>query len=130
MSKATFETLKAYQLSELLADRVWSIVARWPQFEKETMGIQLIRAVDSIGANLAEGVGRYSHMDNRRFARMARGSLFEVRHWLRRAWARKCLNKQEAAELATIIDELSKVLAGYLRALTRSITTASVRGTN
>lgn len=76
-----FEELRVYQLSEKLADAIWEIVTQWDYFAKDTVGKQLARAADSIGANIAEGVGRGSYQDNRRFVKIGRGSLNETRHW-------------------------------------------------
>lgn len=53
-----FEGLRVYELSEKLSDLVWKIARGWDQLAKDTMGKQLIRAADSIGANIAEGTGR------------------------------------------------------------------------
>jgi four helix bundle protein len=83
-----FEELQVYQLAEKLADEIWQIARQWERFAKESVGRQIVRSADSIGANLAEGVGRNSFQDNRRFVRIARGSLYETRHWLRRAYKR------------------------------------------
>lgn len=58
MSKSNFENLEVYQLSEDLADKVWEIVVVWESFPKNTVGHQLVRAADSIGANIAEGAGK------------------------------------------------------------------------
>jgi four helix bundle protein len=58
MAKANFEKLRIYELSEALADEVWEVVRKWERFEKDTLGKQLVRAADSIGANIAEGIGR------------------------------------------------------------------------
>jgi four helix bundle protein len=80
-----FERLRVHQLAEKLADEIWSVVIAWDFFAKDTVGKQLVRAVDSVGANTAEGAGRRSFIENRRFVRTARGSLNETRHWLRRA---------------------------------------------
>lgn len=85
MPTVSFEDLQVYQLAETLADDVWSIVEPWDAFARDTVRKQLVRAADSIGANIAEGTGRGSYQDNRRFIRIARGSLCETRHWLRRA---------------------------------------------
>ena len=70
-----FEELKVFQLAEQLADKVWDIVMSWKYFEKETVGKQLVQWADSIGANISEGAGRGTPKDNRRFIRIARGSL-------------------------------------------------------
>lgn len=51
MSKTNFMNLRVYQLSEILADEIWIIVTNWKYFEKDTVGKQLVRAADSIGAN-------------------------------------------------------------------------------
>lgn len=92
MAKTNFENLVVYQLSEQIADQVWQMVRGWSPLARDTVGKQLIRAADSIGANIAEGDGRGSFQDNRRFVRIARGSLNETKHWLRRAFRRKLLN--------------------------------------
>ena len=117
MGKTSFENLKVYELSEQLSDRIWDIVLRWDRFAMGTIGTQLVKAIDSVGANIAEGVGRFHLADNRRFGLIARGSLYETRHWLRRAFVRNLLDKREADSLACTLDELSKTLAGYLRSL-------------
>lgn len=60
MPRTNFENLRVYQLSEELADRIWDIVVRWDNFAKDTVGKQVVRSADSVGANLAEGEGRGS----------------------------------------------------------------------
>jgi len=61
-----FQDLEVYRLSEELADEVWKMVQNWDSFAQYTIGKQIVRSVDSIGANLAEGVGRGSYQDNKR----------------------------------------------------------------
>jgi four helix bundle protein len=85
MAKRRFEDLRVYQLAEQLADEIWSLVLRWDTLPRRTVGEQIVCAADSIGANIAEGTGRGTYQDNRRFVRIARGSFLETRHWLRRA---------------------------------------------
>ena len=82
MSKTNFQNLRFYRLAEKLADKVWTAVAGWDNLARDTVGKQLIRAADSVGANIAEGEGRGSFQDNRRFIKIARGSLQETQHWL------------------------------------------------
>jgi len=117
MPRSDFEKLRVYQLSEMLADLLWEIVIKWDRLAQETVGRQLINAGDSIGANIAEGSGRGSFADNRRFARIARGSLFEVKHWLRRAYNRKLLTEAEVGRLSELIDELTPKLSAYIKSI-------------
>ncbi|HYX42636.1 MAG TPA: four helix bundle protein, partial [Pyrinomonadaceae bacterium] len=105
MAKTNFESLQVYQLAERLADEIWSIVGGWEQFAKNTVGKQIVRAADSIGANIAEGTGRGSFQDNKRFIKMARGSLNETQHWLRRVYKRSLLSKEQVSKIKPVIDE-------------------------
>ena len=117
MAKTNFESLRVYQLAERLADQIWSIVVKWNVFARDTVGKQLVKAADSIGANIAEGTGRGSFVDNRRFVRIARGSLNETQHWLRRAYKRHLLSDKEIRCLKPIIDELAPKLNAYLNSI-------------
>ena len=119
MGETGFEKLRVYQLSEELTDLIWEIVIKWNYFAKDTIGKQLVNAADSIGANIAEGTGRGSYADNRRFARIARGSLFEVKHWIKRAYARKLLSENELAPLRHLVDELTPKLSAYINSIGR-----------
>ncbi len=117
MEKTNFENLKVYQLAEELADKIWAIVLRWDYFEKDTVGKQMVRSADGVGANLAEGTGRGTIQDNRRFVRMARGSLYETKHWLRRAYRRDLLTKTQVDELKPIVVMLLPKLNAYYRSI-------------
>jgi four helix bundle protein len=119
MDRTGFEKLRVYNLSEELADFVWDVVYRWDYLPQKTVGVQLINSADSIGANIAEGTGRGSFGDNRRFAKIARGSLFEVKHWLRRAYKRKLLTQKETDILQKLIQELTPKLSAYIRSIGR-----------
>ncbi|MDH6084360.1 four helix bundle protein [Umezakia ovalisporum] len=105
-----FQNLQVYQLSEKLANEIWLIVQKWDYFAKETVGKQIVKSTDSIGANIAEGNGRYNIQDNQRFVKIARGSLNETRHWLRLAYQRNLLSQEDVDKIKPIIDELSPKL--------------------
>ncbi len=122
MDRSNFEKLEIYQLAEKLADEIWFIVEKWRYFEKDTVGKQIVRSADSIGANIAEGNGRFNYKDNQRFLRIARGSLNETRHWLRRAYIRNLLTKEQIEKLKPIIEKLTLKLNGYLRYLKNTST--------
>ena len=117
MARTNFEKLRVDQLSEKLADQIWHIVLGWNNFARDTVGKQVVRSADSIGANLSEGAGRGRYLDNKRFVRMARGSLNETQHWLRRAYKRNLLTKSEIEKLKPIISELGPSLNVYLKSI-------------
>ena len=117
MERTGFENLQVYRLSEDLADLIWEVVLRWDPLAQDTVGKQLIKAADSIGANIAEGTGRGSFADNKRFAKIARGSLFEVKHWLRRAYRRKLLSKSKTTSLQKPVKELTPKLSAYINSI-------------
>jgi four helix bundle protein len=104
MGKVNFENLRIYQLSEDLADKNWTIVEKWNYFARDTIGKQINRSVDSIGADIAEGAGRYTFPENKRFAHISGGSLYETKFWLRRAYKRQLLSKEQIEEIKPIID--------------------------
>ena len=70
MERTGFENLRVYQLAEEIGDLIWDIVISWDYFARDTIGKQIVNSADSIGANIAEGTGRGSYADNRRFARI------------------------------------------------------------
>lgn len=119
MPKFALESLKVYTLSEELADLVWDTVTSWDAFARSTIGHQIVRAADSVGANIAEGYGRASPVDHKRFIRIARGSLYETRHFLRRADKRGLITRQQKRPLQVLMKNLLPALNGYLRSLGR-----------
>ena len=119
MAFLRFEDLRVFKAGEAFADEIWDIVNAWETFAKLTVGKQLVRAADSIGANIAEGAGRGSSKDNQRFVRMARGSLNEAKYWLRRASYRNLIEPEQAEKLTKIIEEIGPSLNAYLKSLDR-----------
>jgi four helix bundle protein len=119
MGKTNFENLRVYKLSEELADEIWEIVLGWNAFAKDTVGKQIVRSADSIGANIAEGTGRHNFQDNQRFVKIARGSLNETQHFLRRAFKRKLLSPANVKKLKPLVENLAPQLNSYLKSIGR-----------
>jgi len=113
----SFPQLQVYQLAEKISNEIGFIVKKWDEFTKDTMGKQIVRSADSVGANIAEGHGRYSCQENQRFVKIARGSLNETRHWLRLDGARNLLTQEQSDRLHPLLNELSPKLNGYLNSL-------------
>jgi len=118
-----FHELRVFQQAEQLCDEIWKLVRSWPYFEKDTLGKQLVKAADSIGANIAEGSGRATKKDNQRFVRISRGSLNETQYWLRRAKTRKLISEKDENNLTAIIDVLAPALNAYLNSLKKGPST-------
>jgi four helix bundle protein len=117
MAFLRFEDLRVFKLAEKLCDDIWDIAISWKYFEKNTVGIQLVKAADSIGANIAEGAGRGTPKDNKRFVRISRGSLNETKYWLRRARRRNLISKDQDAYFRKIIGDLGPQLNAYLKSI-------------
>jgi len=122
--KTKFEDLEIYKLSEKLSDEVWDMVIKWEYFPKTTLGIQLVNAADGVGSNIAEGSGKGSYIDFRRYVKISRGSLYETKHWLRRAHARKLMSQQETDKIKPLIDELLPRLNAFINYLSKKINDA------
>lgn len=92
----SLEDLRVLGMAEGIADSIWGQVVRWDEFARDTVGKQVVRAADSIGANTAEGFGRFNFGEKLQFLYYARGSLFETKYWLNRMLARNLMPASEA----------------------------------
>lgn len=104
------EDLEILKTAERLSDSLWHRVSKWDSFAKGVVGQQLIRSVDSIGANIAEAFGRFHFGDKTRFFYYSRGSIFETKFWLNRALSRELLSKEEAQSYLSDLTVLAKRL--------------------
>jgi len=108
------DELTVFKLADELSDYTWKIVSKWDWFSKKTIGDQIVRASDSVGANIAEGYGRYFFGEYIVFLYYARGSLYEVRYWMEKARKRNLINKEEYEWIKDRTDklpiELNKVI--------------------
>jgi len=119
-SKSRLEDLEVYKISFEISDKVWNLLIHWDNFSRNNIGGQLLRAIDSVGANIAEGYGRGSKIDNARFVKIARGSLFETKHWLTISNRRKLLSDSEIKEILDDIESLLPRLSAYINYLSNS----------
>jgi len=115
--KTKFEDLEIFQLAEKLADEIWNMAIKWDLFAKKTVGIQIVDSADGVGSSIAEGSGKGSYRDFRRYVKISRGSLYETKYWLRRTVARKLILQKEIEKIKPIIDELLPKLNGFIKYL-------------
>jgi four helix bundle protein len=113
----SFEDLRVLEEVEAIADTIWQRVADWEPFARRVVGEQLARAIDSIGANIAEAFGRFHYGEKLQFLYYARGSLFETKYWLNRALARKLIESNEAQDFASRLTHLARQLNAFANSL-------------
>jgi four helix bundle protein len=107
--------LDVYNLAEKLSDEIWYDFDCWKIKVKNTIGYQIIRSSDSIAANLAEGYGRYTAADRKKFYLYARGSFEETKAWLRKLIRRDIISEEKAKLYKGIIDELGPKLNAFIK---------------
>ena len=115
------EETEVFRRYVTIADWAWRTVQRWPPFAKDTLGKQLVRAIDGVGATLVEGDGRHGDKEALYFFRVARGSARETRYWLLRATERGLIPADEGeariAELTSATQLLNRLIAYRRRSL-------------
>lgn len=115
------ETLQIWQRSLEFARLVCKeIIPQLPTQEKWALADQLRRSVQSIPANIAEGYGRYYFQESVRFCYIACGSLEETFSHLTLAHRLQYIPETAYKKLSEEIQELRRMLNGYLAFLKAS----------
>jgi four helix bundle protein len=114
---ATFEDLQVLKAAEAIADSIWKKVIEWDDFAKDVLGKQVTRSADSIGANIAESVGRYNFGEKLQFLYYSRGSLFETKYWLNRIKERGLMSLGEIQEYVDGLTSLARQLNSFTSGL-------------
>ena len=109
------EDLEVYQLSEVFADEIWFTVIAWEYFVKGTLGKQSARPADSIGANIAEGFGRYHYKENKNFCYFSRGSVIEAKSWLKKARTRSLISEEQFLNFINQLETIHLKLNIYIK---------------
>ena len=122
------DDLEVYKLAMGFGDHIWKLVKSWSVFEQRTIGIQLVRAADSVAANIAESHGRYHYGERRQFSYYARGSLTESESWLAKCEARRLIPEHEVKELIQDAGQLGRMPNGYIRSIGNVIHPCSIQG--
>ena len=115
MKVKNYEELVVWQKAMELTKRVYALQKNLPKEEVYSLGDQIRRAAVSIPSNIAEGFGRESDKDFKRFLSIARGSLFETKTQLQLADCLGYISFDE--ELLCLFDEVGKLINGLSRSL-------------
>ena len=114
MALKTINDLEIYREAMDIGEAVWSLVLKWENFSKNSLGNQLVRSADSISANIAEGYGRFHFKENQKFCYYSRGSLEETQGHIEKAVRRNLIDKETGKELYTQLEVLKKRLSKYI----------------
>jgi len=96
------EDFEVYKLAREYSKFSWEIYALLDWQSKKIIGDQFIRSVDSVGANIAEGYGRFHYLDKNKFYYNARGSLLESKHWLELLLERKFIQQEKYTQIVSV----------------------------
>jgi four helix bundle protein len=113
-----FKGLQVYEIAAALADELRAHGRSLVLFDRWSAGIQATRAADSVSANLAEAAGRNAPADQRRHLVVARGSNYELQHWVERAAWRGLDLPTDSSGRA---DEVGRMLNGWIRSLDKRL---------
>lgn len=102
----SFEKLEVYKLSISLSMEIRKLVKSFPKEEQYDLIRQLKRATDSIGANLAEGSGRSSSLDQAHFTNMAYSSGLEIINHLNLSLQLNYIEDVEYSRIRLMMDEV------------------------
>lgn len=99
----SLKDLEVYQLSRKLSTIAWGIYSNFNYEQKKIIGDQFIRSVDSVGANIAEGFGRFHYMDKVKFYIYSRASLYEsCQHWAELMHERKIISDHDFSNILEV----------------------------
>jgi len=112
-----FKDLRVWVKAHELALAVYRKTRAFPKEEMYGLTSQLRRASASVGANIAEGCGRRSDAEMRRFVQIARGSANEVEYHLLLAKDLDFLSQEDHKDLEAKVLEIQRMLASLVQSL-------------
>src|SRR6266496_2173632 len=101
-----FKNLKVWAKAHQLTLVIYQNTRKFPREELYGLASQIRRASASIGANIAEGCGRRSDPEMKRFLQIARGSASELEYHLLLAKDLQYLTVEEFTDLESKVFEI------------------------
>lgn len=115
-----FKDLNCWKEGRKLRIAISDVVRKFPPIEKFQLQSQMVRASRSVTANIAEGHGRFTYTDTRRFFIIARGSVTELMDHVITALDEGYISDEVLKELEMQCDTVIRLLNGYIAYLDRS----------
>lgn len=115
----TLYDLEAWKVARDLRKQIAVIAKQFPHAERYRLTDQIIRSSRSVGANIAEGFGRYSFKDSAHYFRQARGSLIETLEHISCAGDEGYIDEMTVHKLREQADMCGRLLNGLIRSQMR-----------
>ena len=106
----SFKELEIYKRSKELLKQVYQITEKYPEKEKYNVISQLRRSILSVPLNIAEGCGRQSKEDFKRFLKISLGSSNEVEALLDISRELKYINEEQYKMLSQENEKIGKMI--------------------
>jgi four helix bundle protein len=116
-----FYNLEIWKEANDLCVEIYKITEEFPKSERFGIIDQIRRASSSVGANIAEGFGRYHYKDKIKFYYNARGSVCEVQNFLFLSQELKYVDKKTARDIFRKYENLNKRINQFIKAVYRKI---------
>jgi len=116
-----FKDLKVWSKAHDLTLTIYQKTRMFPKEEIYGLTSQMRRSASSIGANIAEGCGRRSDPEMKRFVQIARGSASELEYHLFLAKDLRFLSADESSDLEAKVLEIQRMLAALSQRLQLSV---------
>ena len=113
----SYRDLVVWQKGMALVSAVYQLTSTFSNCERFGLTSQLQRAAVSIPSNIAEGQGRLSGRDFRRFLGIARGSLKELETQLLISIDLGYASRGTVNSCLALTDEIGRMLSGLIGAL-------------
>ncbi len=110
-----YRSLDVWKKAIALCEDVLKASESFPKQYQYSLGDQLRRAIMSVPSNIAEGAGRETPGDKKRFFGIARGSAYEASSHLEIALRRSFIASEQAAAFDTRLIEVARMLSGLMR---------------
>lgn len=120
-----FNNLRVYDAAKKFAVEIYNLTRYYPKEEMFGIVSQMRRAAVSIGANIAEGTGRSTDADFKRFLFNSIGSLKEIEYMLDLSKELNYIDAKEHQSKSEKAKEISGMLIGLIRAITMPHKSAS-----
>ncbi len=108
-----YKDLKIWERSVELATSIYQITTTFPPEEKFGLISQMRRASVSVPSNIAEGAGRSSDKEFKRFLDIAYGSLYELQTQLIISAKLKFVDQSTTSKIDAEIIEIQKMIYTY-----------------